>query len=141
MKGKTPVRIALTKVKGVGFVTSNSIIKLMKLDPNKQIGMFEDDELTKLEDFLREPKGLPKWAVNRKFDPRSGKDEHLIASDLMIREKEDLDYLKKRKAYRGMRHAFGLRVRGQRTKSSGRRSGKALGVHRKKGMKPAGGKQ
>jgi small subunit ribosomal protein S13 len=39
--------------------------------------------------------------------------------------------LKKIRAYRGLRHERGLKVRGQRTKSTGRR-GSTVGVSRKK---------
>ena len=44
----------------------------------------------------------------------------------------DLRRLKKIKSNRGLRHQWGLPVRGQRTKSNFRRSkGKAVGVKRK----------
>jgi len=136
LKGKTPIRLALTKIKGIGPATANTVVKVMKLDPKKQVGNFEDKELSDLEEYLKKMEGIPVWARNIKFDPRTGTSDHVIASDLLIRQKNDIDYMKKSKTYRGMRHAFGLRVRGQRTKSTGRRSGKALGVHRKK-MIPA----
>ena len=40
--------------------------------------------------------------------------------------------MKKMKLYKGLRHYFGLRVRGQHTCSTGRR-GKTIGVYRTKG--------
>jgi len=45
--------------------------------------------------------------------------------------REDLERLKKVRAHRGIRHHCGLRVRGQRTKSTGRR-GATVGVIKKK---------
>jgi small subunit ribosomal protein S18e len=45
--------------------------------------------------------------------------------------REDLERMRKCKDHRGLRHFWGLRVRGQRTKSTGR-CGKTLGVTRKK---------
>lgn len=41
------------------------------------------------------------------------------------------EYKQKIKAHRGLRHHWGLRVRGQRTKTTGRR-GRTVGVSKKK---------
>ncbi|HML26809.1 MAG TPA: 30S ribosomal protein S13, partial [Methanomethylovorans sp.] len=45
--------------------------------------------------------------------------------------REDLNTLKKIRCYRGIRPERGLKVRGQRTKSTGRR-GSTIGVSKKK---------
>jgi len=45
--------------------------------------------------------------------------------------REDLERMRKCKNHRGLRHFWGIRVRGQRTKATGR-CGKTLGVQRKK---------
>jgi small subunit ribosomal protein S13 len=42
----------------------------------------------------------------------------------------DIEKMKEIKSWRGYRHAYGLKVRGQRTKTTGR-AGKALGVKKK----------
>lgn len=47
------------------------------------------------------------------------------------RLREDLERMKKSRNHRGLRHFWGLKVRGQRTKSTGR-TGKTLGVTKKK---------
>jgi small subunit ribosomal protein S13 len=44
--------------------------------------------------------------------------------------------MKDTKSWRGYRHAYGLKVRGQRTKTTGR-AGKALGVKKKEIMAKA----
>ncbi len=131
LKGKMPVKLALTKVKGIGPVMANATIKVLNLDPNKKIGEFEDLELSKLENFLENIENIPGWLMNRKKDPVTGGTHHLVSTNLRLSLKHDTDFMKKIKCYRGMRHAFGLKVRGQRTKSTGRR-GKTVGVHRKK---------
>ena len=46
--------------------------------------------------------------------------------------RDDIPRLRKIRAHRGIRHYFGLRVRGQHTKTTGRR-GKTVGVAKKKG--------
>ena len=45
--------------------------------------------------------------------------------------REDLERMKKMKLHKGLRHYFGLGVRGQHTCSTGRR-GKTVGVSKKK---------
>jgi small subunit ribosomal protein S18e len=45
--------------------------------------------------------------------------------------REDLEKMKKIKLHKGLRHYFGLRVRGQHTGSTGRR-GNTVGVSKKK---------
>ncbi len=134
LEGKVPLRIALTKVKGVGFMLSNAVIKVLKMDPGKPVGMLTDEELAKIEDCIKNPAsyGIPSWMYNRKNDPWTGQDAHVVGPDLNMKLKQDLDFMKKIKSYRGIRHALGLKVRGQRTKSTGRR-GKTVGVSRKKG--------
>uniref|UniRef100_A0A0M3IK92 Small ribosomal subunit protein uS13 n=1 Tax=Ascaris lumbricoides TaxID=6252 RepID=A0A0M3IK92_ASCLU len=46
--------------------------------------------------------------------------------------REDLERLKKIRLHRGLRHYWGLRVRGQHTKTTGRK-GRTVGVSKKKG--------
>jgi small subunit ribosomal protein S13 len=61
----------------------------------------------------------------------TGKDVHVVGSKLAISLREDVNTLRKIRAYRGIRHESGLPVRGQRTKSSFRTGG-TLGVRRKR---------
>lgn len=133
MKGKMSVKLALTKIRGVGESIANVIIKTLKLDPLKKIGDFTDAELATLEETVHSihKQKVPEWLLNRKKDPHTGENIHLVSSDLQIQGKHDIDLMKKIKSYRGMRHAWGLKTRGQRTKSTGRK-GKTVGVHRKR---------
>jgi len=71
--------------------------------------------------------------LNRRKDYETGEDKHLLSSDLAFTKDNDIKMLKKIKSYKGMRHAFGLPVRGQRTRSNFRRNkGKVTGVQKKK---------
>ena len=74
---------------------------------------------------------IPKWFLNRQKDPREGNYTQLISNALDTKLREDLERLKKVKAHRGLRHYWGLKVRGQHSKSTGR-TGRTLGVTRKK---------
>jgi small subunit ribosomal protein S13 len=89
-------------------------------------------DVTKIEGIIKEPAryGLPAWLFNRRKDVETGKDEHLISADLVLRNKTDIDQAKEIRSWRGYRHAYSLKVRGQHTKTTGR-AGKALGVKKK----------
>lgn len=74
---------------------------------------------------------IPNWFLNRQKDIVDGKYQQLTSSNLDSKLREDLERLKKIRAHRGMRHYWGLRVRGQHTKTTGRR-GRTVGVSKKK---------
>jgi len=75
---------------------------------------------------------VPDWFLNRQKDVLDGKFSQLTsAASVDNKLREDLERLKKIKAHRGLRHYWGLRVRGQHTKTTGRR-GRTVGVSKKK---------
>ena len=55
----------------------------------------------------------------------------VLSNGLETKLREDRERLKKIQAHRGVRHYMGLRVRGQHTKTTGRR-GRTVGVSKKK---------
>ena len=73
---------------------------------------------------------MPAWLLNRPKE-REGNQAQYIMADLKLVERKELQRLGKIKSYRGLRLQWGLRVRGQKTKSSGRRHG-TIGVNKKK---------
>lgn len=70
--------------------------------------------------------------LNRQRDIVDGKDYQVLANGVDSKLRDDLERLKKIRAHRGLRHYWGLRVRGQHTKTTGRR-GRTVGVSKKKG--------
>ena len=134
LDGRKNIGNALTKIKGISFMFSNLVCKLAGIDLTKKSGLLSEDETKKLEGVVLAPlkHGAPKWMLNRRFDPEDGRDRHLITANLKYIQDNDVKFMKKMRSYRGMRHASGLPVRGQRTKSNFRRSkGKVMGVKRK----------
>jgi small subunit ribosomal protein S13 len=132
--GNTPVKHALSRGKGVSFMMANAICTVLKLDPKKKAGYLTADEIKKIEECARNPAkhNIPNWLFNRRKDLETGEDKHLVSADLTLRKTFDIRQLRKIKTYKGVRHSLGSKkVRGQRTKTTGRRSG-ALGVKRKK---------
>ena len=70
--------------------------------------------------------------LNRRKDITTGEDLHLLGSDLTLEIDKDIKLLKKIRSWRGVRHALGLKVRGQRTRTTGR-TGRTVGVSRRRG--------
>ena len=75
-------------------------------------------------------------AYNRRFDRDDGTNKHYFGTDLDLAKEFDIKRYKKIRSYKGLRHALGQPVRGQRTRSHFRRKGKSIGV-----KKVAGGKK
>jgi len=123
---------ALTKIKGVNLNLANVILKKAGINADVRAGFLTENEVEKIEEIMKDPTkyGLPNWLLNRRKDLKTGKDMHLISADLVLRTKMDIDQMKEIKSWRGYRHAYGLKVRGQRTRTTGRK-GKAVGVRRK----------
>src|SRR3972149_10468001 len=119
---------ALTEIKGISLSLSNAILKKAGVNPDLRAGFLTETDVEKIEEVIKDPikHGLPTWLFNRRKDGETGKDIHLISADLVLRAKTDIDQAKEIRPWRGYRHAYGLKVRGQRTKTTGR-AGKSLG--------------
>jgi len=128
---------ALKKIKGISLSLANAILKKAGINPDTRVGFLTETDIERIEEIIKEPTkyGIPNWLLNRRKDLETGKDRHLISADLVLRTKMDIDQMKGIKSWRGYRHAYGLKVRGQRTKTTGR-SGKALGVKKKAFLRP-----
>jgi small subunit ribosomal protein S13 len=132
VEGTLKTVYALTAIKGISLSLANAILRKAGMNPDLRVGFLTEVDITKIEGIIREPAryGLPAWLFNRRKDVETGKDEHLISADLVLRNKTDIDQAKEIRSWRGYRHAYSLKVRGQHTKTTGR-AGKALGVKKK----------
>ncbi|MEK6916685.1 MAG: 30S ribosomal protein S13 [Nanoarchaeota archaeon] len=134
--GNKAIVVSMTKIKGVGYMFANAICKLAHIDIDTKAGLLTDTEVSRLEGFLKNPEKLPSWMLNRKKDYDTGEDKHLILGDLTYTNQQDVRRMQKVRSYKGVRHASGLPLRGQRTKSNFRRNkGKVVGVKKKAGAK------
>ncbi|UCF45514.1 MAG: 30S ribosomal protein S13 [Candidatus Bathyarchaeota archaeon] len=140
VQGTLKTVYALTKIRGISLSLSNAILKKSGVNPDVRVGFLTETEIDKIEEIIKEPTkyGLPNWLFNRRKDAVTGKDIHLMSADLVLRTKMDIDKAKEIKSWRGYRHAYGLKVRGQRTKTTGR-AGKALGIKKKTFGRKSGG--
>lgn len=132
LDGNKPVRLALTRIRGVGDRVATQVVDTAGVPRTEKIGNLSDAEIAKLAEAVDGlTDALPIWMRNRRQDIQSGEDVHLLTTELDQSRREDLNRLKKIRSYRGLRHEHGQKVRGQRTRANGR-SGLAMGVSRKK---------
>jgi small subunit ribosomal protein S13 len=140
VQGTLKTSYAVAQIKGVGSALSNAILKKSGVNPDMRVGFITPSDVSKIEDVIRDPVkyNIPSWMFNRRKDTESGNDSHLLSADLALKTKTDIDGAKEIRSWRGYRHAYSLKVRGQRTKTTGR-AGKALGVKKKNIMQKPGG--
>ncbi len=139
--GKKPVFVSLMQIRGI----SHRFAKIAAKQFEKETGIAFDSELGKipedkdkvLESIITEPEkhGMPEWVLNRRKDFSSGKSTQLVMGELDFSLRQDLKRLNFIKSYRGLRHSWGLTVRGQRTKSTHRGKGPVVGVLKKDAAK------
>ncbi len=128
IEGGMKLFAGLTKVKGISWSIANALCILTGIDRNRKIGSLTESEIIKIAGFMKKPQ-FPSYILNRQRDLESGEDRHLIGTDLELRKEFDIKRLKQIKSYRGLRHAAGLPLRGQRTKShfrTNRRKGSGI---------------
>jgi small subunit ribosomal protein S13 len=135
LDGTLKINQALTKINGVGTTLANAILHKANINPSTRTGYISDTEKQKIEDILANPTkhGIPTYQLNRQKDPETGQNLHQTGADLELQIKTDIEQMKNLKTWRGFRHAYGLRVRGQHTRTTGRR-GKAMGVKKKEAL-------
>jgi len=132
LDGHRPVHMALTGIKGIGSRNAWLLVQMAEIDPTETLGLLPDETISKLRDVVELAQDrIPVWMRNRRKDLLTGEDKHVMGTDLMLTRREEVDIMRKTRSYIGIRHERGLRVRGQRTRSTGRK-GATVGVSRKK---------
>lgn len=94
------IEISLTYIFGIGRTLSNKILAQAKIDPNVRANKLTTDEVSRLREIIE--KGLK------------------VEGDLKRLKMMNIKRLRDIGSYRGSRHAKGLPVRGQRTKTNTR---------------------
>jgi small subunit ribosomal protein S13 len=133
LDGTKTIVDALSDIKGIGVRLATIIAREAGISPEMRIGYLSSDKIEEIEKIIRNlaDQGLPSWLLNRRKDLETGKDKHLISSDIDLQIKADIEREKSIWSWRGYRHAYGLKVRGQRTRTTGR-TGKTVGVSKKR---------
>ncbi len=138
--GEKKILIGLTQIRGIGYNFANAILDSLKISPNTNIGYLSDSQVQSIEKILKNPSevNFPSWFLNRRKDVETGEDKHLITSDIAFTVRNDIEREKATNSWRGFRHMYGLKVRGQRTRTTGRKGG-AVGVAKGGKILPARG--
>jgi small subunit ribosomal protein S13 len=127
--GEKKLTIGLTQIKGIGYNFATAILDTLKINPNSNVGYLTDSDVQAIEKLITDPSSsnFPQWFLNRRKDVETGNDVHLLTSDIDFTLRNDIERERITSSWRGYRHMYGLKVRGQRTRCTGRKGG-AVGV-------------
>ena len=127
--GERKTLVGLTQIKGIGYNFATAILDTLKINTNSNIGNLSDTNVQAIEKLILNPVegNFPTWFLNRQKDIETGTNLHLLTSDIPFTLRNDIERERITVSWRGYRHLSGLKVRGQRTRTSGRRGG-AVGV-------------
>ncbi len=136
VRGHVKLKKALAYVRGIGptlcMSVANVIHRELNVSPDSEIGFLTDELIEKVDAILFNLQNykIPKYLLNRRGDFMDGTDKHVIMNDLIFASKQDTEKEKRIFSWNGFRHYYGQKVRGQRTRNTGR-TGMAVGVLRK----------
>jgi small subunit ribosomal protein S13 len=141
INGENNIVQGLTQIKGIGRHMATFIADTAGVDRKIKFGNLPEPEIEKIKEVLENiDEYAPAWMLNYRKDMYTGENMHLISTDVATRLRDDINLMKMIRSYRGVRHELGLKVRGQRTSSNGRK-GLALGVSKRKEAPAASGKK
>jgi small subunit ribosomal protein S13 len=129
LDGTKSVERSLSELKGIGKRMARIVAD--KADVNRQatFGRLDDDEIEGVVEVVENlDDHVPEWMANRQKDFFTGETTHETGSDLEESRRHDINRMKMISSYKGVRHERGQKVRGQRTKSTGRTEG-TIGVN------------
>lgn len=131
LEGSKKLIVALSDLRGVGYNFANIITGRMGLDPRARLGTLTEEQVHEIEMAIQNAStsSLPQWYYNRRKDPDTGETRQLLGSDLDFVTKNDIEDERNVQSWRGIRHGLGLKVRGQRTRTTGRK-GRTVGVRK-----------
>ncbi|MFB6217647.1 MAG: 30S ribosomal protein S13 [Halobacteriaceae archaeon] len=129
LDGTKSVERALTGMNGIGRRAARVIADELGVDRGETLGTLEDDTIEELTELVQNYDDVvPDWMTNRRRDFYSGETTHEVGNDLSLTRQQDINRMQMIRSYRGVRHERGQKVRGQRTKSTGRTEG-TVGVN------------
>jgi small subunit ribosomal protein S13 len=141
INGENNIVQGLTQIKGIGRHMATFIADTAGVDRKLKFGNLPEPEIEKLKEVIENiDEYAPAWMLNYQKDVYTGDNMHLISTDVPIRLRDDINMMKMIRSYRGVRHELGLKVRGQRSSSNGRK-GLALGVSKRREAPATTGKK
>jgi small subunit ribosomal protein S13 len=129
LDGTKSVERALTDMNGVGRRVARIIAEKADVDRRDVIGALDEEKIDEIVDLVEGyAEEVPEWLTNHQNDFFSGETTHEIGNELEMTRRQDVNRMKMIDSYKGARHKRGQKVRGQRTKSTGRTEG-TIGVN------------
>ena len=129
LDGTKSVERALTDMNGIGRRVARIIADKADVDRRELLGNLDQDDIDEIVDLVEGYAGeVPAWLTNHQSDFFDGDTTHEIGNDLEMTRRQDINRMKMIDSYKGVRHKRGQKVRGQRTKSTGRTEG-TIGVN------------
>ena len=129
LDGTKSVERALTDMNGIGRRVARIIARKADIDRRELLGGLEEDQIDEIVDLVEGyADEVPEWLTNHQKDFFDGETTHEVGNDLEMTRRQDVNRMKMIDSYKGVRHKRGQKVRGQRTKSTGRTEG-TIGVN------------
>ena len=129
LDGTKSVERALTDMNGIGRRVARIIAEKADVDRTAILGKLDEDTIdTVVEHVEGYADEVPAWLTNHQDDFFTGETTHEIGNELNMSRRQDINRMKMIDSYKGVRHNRGQKVRGQRTKSTGRTEG-TIGVN------------
>ena len=129
LDGTKSVERALTDMNGIGHRAARLIAERAGVDRRAVFGKLDDDTI---DDIVAGVEGyadeVPDWMTNHRSDFFTGEGTHETGNELEMSRRQDINRMQMIDSYKGVRHKRGQKVRGQRTKSTGRSEG-TIGVN------------
>jgi len=147
LDGSKKVRDLLRSITGISFSYSNALMKVLKIPEEKKLQDLDEKQLNELKEALSNPfkYKIPHWLFNWRRDEETGLDYHILSNELRSKTTLQIQKIKTSRSYRGYRHSFNYKMRGQKVRSRGAnfhgRVGSSLGVIKKKEQPQAAAKK
>jgi small subunit ribosomal protein S13 len=129
LDGTKSVERSLTELNGIGHRAARLIAEEAGVDRRNVIGKLDEDEIDEIVEHVEGfADDAPDWLTNHRNDFFAGETTHETGNELELTRRQDINRMKMINSYKGVRHKRGQKVRGQRTKSTGRSEG-TIGVN------------
>lgn len=129
LDGTKSAERALSEMNGIGRRTARIICQSVGIDRTTTFGRLDDEEIDAVvEQVEGYADDVPEWLTNHRRSYFTGETTHETGNNLEMTVRQDINRMKMVDSYKGVRHKRGQKVRGQRTKSTGRTEG-TIGVN------------
>jgi small subunit ribosomal protein S13 len=129
LDGTKSVERSLTDMNGIGHRAARIIAERAEVDRRSVFGKLDDDEIDRVVELVENyADEVPEWMANHQRAFFTGETTHEFGNELDMTRRRDINRMKMINSYKGVRHKRGQKVRGQRTKSTGRTEG-TIGVN------------